>query len=202
MTVIQKKISWANIGHFHAKNYVCGYCNKNVGPNTGYHGQSDTTHTIYICSYCTHPTYFYFDAENGEEFQIPSPVFGEDVNHLPEKVESLYSEARRCMTISAYTSAVMLCRILLMHISVEKGANENMNFQQYVDWLDNSGYVPPDGKHLLEYIRKRGNDANHKIHIMHHQDAQNLIIFIGLFMKFVYEYPSLIPQNEVIEQNL
>ena len=127
---------------------------------------------------------------------MPEPMVGENVKHLPTDIEELYNEARRCIAVSAYTSAVMLCRILIMHIAVEEGADENLNFKPYVDWLDGNGYIPPGGKHLVEYIRERGNDANHEIHLMNHQDAHNLITFIGMLMKFVYEYPALAPQPE------
>ena len=100
------------------------------------------------------------------------------------------------MSVSAHTSAVMLCRILLMHIAVEKGANGNMKFQQYVDWLDKNGYIPPDGKGWVDYIRDKGNDANHEIKLMNNQDAQKLITFAAMLMKIVYEYPSMVPQPE------
>ena len=81
-----------------------------------------------------------------------------------------------------------------MHIAVEKGASKDkdMNFQKYIDWLEESGYIPPHGKDLLNYIRGKGNDANHKIQLMKRDDAENLIAFIGLFMKFVYELPSIV----------
>ena len=188
---------WANLQGISSKDYVCGHCNRIVTSAAGYHG-SDRRKRIYICPKheCNLPTFFFLDPDNAEELQIPAPLFGENVKSLPDDIEELYNEARRCMAVSAYTSAVMLCRILIMHIAVEEGADENLKFQQYVDWLEGSGYIPPGGKSLVEYIRKRGNDANHEIHLMKHRDAQNLITFIGMLMKFVYEYPSLIPQPE------
>lgn len=192
-----ENINWVGATQIHAKDYVCGYCNRHVGPNTGYQSRDDYRYVIYICSYCNQPTYFYFNSDIEEEFQIPSPVYGEDVKNLPNKVKSLYNEARQCMAVSAYTSAVMLCRILLMHIAVEKGASEeNMSFKAYIDWLEKSGYIPPHGKDLLEYIRKKGNYANHEIRLMRRDDAVKLIAFIGLFMKFVYELPSIVSEQE------
>ena len=171
---------WANLKEMHSKDYVCGYCNLNVSSNVGYfHG--GLRDFIYICpkSECDLPTFFLLDQENGEELQIPAPPFGENVKNLPDDIEKLYDEARRCLAVSAYTSAVMLCRILLMHIAVEEGAKENLNFRKYVDWLEGNGYIPPGGNPLVEYVRDRGNDANHEIHLMKHQDAHNLITFVG-----------------------
>ena len=198
-------IKWANVTGINPKGYVCGHCNFHVASNAGYFYSGNDgakIRHIYICPKCDHPTYFVIDPELAEEeFQIPSPLFGENVKNLPDDIEELYNEARRCLAVSAYTSAVMLCRILLMHIAVEKGAKEKLTFQEYVDWLEENGYIPRRGKPLVEHVRDRGNKANHKIHLMKHQDAHNLIIFVGMLMKFVYEYPSLIPQPASDSQN-
>jgi len=42
-----------------------------------------------------------------------------------------------------------------MHIAVDTGAKEGESFKQYVDYLDNNHYVPPDGKAWVDYIRTR-----------------------------------------------
>ena len=100
------------------------------------------------------------------------------------------------MSVSAYSSTVMLCRKLLMHIAVEKGAKGKLSFSDYVNWLDENNYIPPDGKGWVDYIRKKGNETNHVIQIMEKDDAEKLITFIGMLMKIIYEYPSMIPQPE------
>ena len=90
-----------------------------------------------------------------------------------------------------YTSAVMLCRKLLMHIAVDKGADTEKRFLDYVNWLDEENYIPPNGKDWVDFIRKKGNDINHKIQIMKKADAEKLIVFVGMLMKFAYEFSSL-----------
>jgi hypothetical protein len=48
---------------------------------------------------------------------------------------------------------------MLMHIAVEKSAKEGLSFFEYVNFLSNEGYVPPNGKHWVDHIRKKGNDT-------------------------------------------
>lgn len=53
---------------------------------------------------------------------------GHDLSGLPDDVHDLYDEARLCTSTGAYTSAVLTCRKILMHVAVEKGASEGENF--------------------------------------------------------------------------
>jgi hypothetical protein len=94
------------------------------------------------------------------------------------------------MTVNSFTSAVLTCRKLLMHIAVEKGAPTGQNFLEYVEYLSQKGYVPPDGKGWVDYIRKKGNEANHEIKIMSPTDAEDLITFSEMLLKFIYEFPA------------
>ena len=90
----------------------------------------------------------------------------------------------------------MVCRKLLMHIAVEEGADEDKSFKYYVDWLEESHYIPPNGKDVVEYIREKGNEANHEIVPMEKEDAEALIGFLELFMRFIYEVPKLSPKTQ------
>ncbi len=183
-------MSWENLKYFLPKKYKCAYCHTLVASVIGYLGTSirgrHVHHKhIYICPHCDHPTYFY------QNQQTPFTNFGEPVKSLPDKVEKLYNEARKCTGCSSYTAAVMVCRKLLMHIVVEKGGDENKEFTYYVDWLQDNGYIPPDGKSWLDRVRTKGNEANHEIMLMAKKDAEELITFLAMLMKFIYEFPSL-----------
>jgi hypothetical protein len=94
------------------------------------------------------------------------------------------------MKVNSFTSAVLTCRKLLMHIAVEKGADKGKSFLEYVDYLSQKGYVPPDGKGWVDHIRTKGNEANHEIKIMSPADAGDLISFAEMLLKFVYEFPA------------
>ena len=90
----------------------------------------------------------------------------------------------------------MLCRKLLMNIAVQKGAEKNLTFAAYVNFLEAKGYVPPDGKEWVEVIRKKGNEANHEIELMSGTDARNLIRFSEMLLRFIYEMPALIEHDD------
>ncbi len=81
-----------------------------------------------------------------------------------------------------------------MHIAVEKGAAAGDSFFKYVEYLSEKNYVPPDGKHWVDHIRRIGNEVNHEIKISSQEDAQQLIGFVEMLLKFVYEFPNRIPQ--------
>jgi len=124
--------------------------------------------------------------------QLPSPPFGESVPHINDaNIESIYEEARLCTSHQAFTSAVMLCRKLLMNIAVKHGAPENQSFQSYVEYLDENGFVPPNGKKWVDAIRQKGNEANHEISLMTARDAHNIVRFSEMLLRFVYEMPNM-----------
>jgi hypothetical protein len=144
-------------------------------------------HQIAICPQCNQPTYF-----KRHQQTVPLPAFGDRVPHINnELIESVYEEARRCTAIGAHTAAVMLCRKILMHVAVEKGADENLKFVQYVNYLAAKGYVPPDGKGWVDAIRDKGDDANHEIQIMSPDDARLIVRFTEMLVRFVYEMAHL-----------
>jgi hypothetical protein len=122
--------------------------------------------------------------------RIPEQLVGNEVKHLPKEVENVYNEARRCVTVNAFTGSVMLCRKLLMNIAVNKGAAPNQNFATYVDYLCDKGFVSGDNKIWAQLVRGKGNEANHEITMMTSTDAEELIEFLELVLKSVYEFPE------------
>ena len=116
-----------------------------------------------------------------------------DVTNIPDEIARLYKEARACTGVNSFTAAVLTCRKLIMHIAVDKGAEEGKRFIEYVNYLNNAGYVPPDGKDWVDHIRSKGNEANHEIVIMSKDDALDHIAFIEMLLKFFYRFPSRIP---------
>jgi len=182
---------WSNIGTILARQFKCGYCDKEVASDKGYKNETrGGGWTIYICPSCSKPVYF----EN--EDQHPSSKKGNRVEKLPTEIESLYNEARTSTTINANTAAVLLCRKLLMHIAVEKGAKTGESFLFYVDYLAEAGYVPPDGKGWVDHIREKGNEANHEIVLMKSEDAEDLLTFSEMLLKFIYEFPSKVKKSQ------
>ena len=115
---------------------------------------------------------------------------------IDDHVEGLYDEARRSFSVGAYTGAVMLCRKVLMNVSVQKGASEGLRFVQYVEWLVGQHYVPKGSERWVEYIKNRGNDANHEIVPMTESDASGVLGFTEQLLRNMFELPNLVPAAE------
>lgn len=175
--------------------FTCGYCATDVASKEGYYATPDgrqaydiATATIRICPNCNCPSVF---SANGQRFPPASP--GATIENVPDDLYELYNEARRSTGASAFTAAVLACRKLLMHIAVQEGAKEGKSFASYVEHLAGKGFVPPYGKVWVDYIRTRGNEANHEIQLMKEEDAIALITFSEMLLRFIYEFPNKVP---------
>lgn len=174
--------------------WTCWHCGKQSGTGTGYRAQGDdeaALHSIYICSYCGYPV-FKIPGKGGRVTFRPSPPMGEPIKHVPSEVSELYEEARRCFSVGAPTAAVMLFRKILMHVAVDRGADNGMKFVEYVDHLDKTGEIPKGSKDWIEPIRKLGNFANHELPKIAPGDAEKMLKFTEMLLKLIYEYPESI----------
>jgi hypothetical protein len=124
---------------------------------------------------------------------FPDIAFGTFVPHFPENLEQPYEEARASASANAPTAAVLVCRKLLMNIAVSEGAPEGKKFNEYVEHLSGKGFVPPNGKQWVDYIRKRGSEAKQEIELMTEADSEALIIFVEMLLRFIYEFPDVVP---------
>jgi uncharacterized protein DUF4145 len=179
---------WTNPQGWTAAQYKCGWCDKSVAADKGYQSNFPQL-SLRICPLCSRPTFL----ENQQ--QTPGIAYGSPVKELPADIEKIYEEARECCSHEAYTGAVLLLRKLLMNIAVSKGAAQGEPFVAYVQFLSDKGYVPPDGKGWVDHIRKKGNEANHEITLMNKTDAEELIVFSEMLLKFIYEFPKRVPQT-------
>jgi len=191
---IPSQLKWIDSRELSPRTFLCGYCSAKVGSANGYEfcdikeANPRAMASIYICPNCLAPTYL---DTNG--LMHPGAPLGEPVEGVPVQASSLYEEARRCAGVGANTAAVMLCRKLLMHIAVGVGAPENRRFVEYVDYLVDKAYVPASAKQWVDYIRNKGNEANHEIVLMTPDEAKHLLQFCAMLLKLIYEFPSKLP---------
>lgn len=179
---------WQGVGNFAARKFRCGYCGFNVANDRGYHHGQHGAYRIYICPNCDKPTFF-----AGTD-QVPGVVPGNEVAHVPQELTVLYQEARNCCGVRAFTASVLASRKMLMNIAVKQGAKEGLKFIEYVDFLAANGFIPPNGKGWVDHIRKKGNEATHEIALMGQAEADELIAFTEMLLKFIYEFPARVPQ--------
>jgi hypothetical protein len=185
---------WNEVKALGPRQWTCGHCGTHTSSREGYRTLSSGEGEIRMCSSCNRPTAFLRDE------QIPGAPFGEDVKHLPKDLEALYEEARRCMTIQAYSAAILLCRKILMHVAVSKGAKEGETFVEYVGFLFDRHFVPPDGKEWVDKIRTKGNEATHEIKLMDKDDAEDLLTFTGTLLRVTHEFPARAKKRTEEEQ--
>ncbi|MFH1010766.1 MAG: DUF4145 domain-containing protein [bacterium] len=189
---------WQDAKAIPCRRFKCGFCGMIVASEKGFVRAEQlptneiTTDEIYICSNCDRPTFF-----DQRRNQYPGYPFGNYVQHISSKeVKALYQEARYCTSVYAYTCAVLACRKLLMNIAVDKGAPAGKKFVEYVEYLSDQNYVPPDGKGWVDRIRTTGNEATHEIALMKKEDAEDLITFVEMLLKFVYEFPAKVKPSK------
>jgi len=189
-----KPFNWENCLTLPSRSYTCGYCGNQLASEKGYVGRfpalPSLNQFIYLCHHCQKPTFF-----DSSEVQTPGASYGNSVKDIPKDVEALYNESRNCTSCNAYTASVLCCRKLLMNIAVSKGAAEGLKFIEYIEFMANKNFIPPDGKDWVDHIRKKGNEATHEITIMKKEEAEELIDFIEMLLKFIYEFPASIKRR-------
>jgi hypothetical protein len=146
---------------------------------------------IRICPHCSGPTFVNIPFEE----QVPGVPYGNAVKHLPDDIGQLYEEARSCMAGAAPTAAALCCRKILMHVAVERKAQEGKSFQHYVDYMDANHYIPAGAKAWVDQIRTKGNEANHEIKISTRKEGEEIVDFTEMLLKVIYDYPSRVPST-------
>lgn len=171
------------------RDYRCGYCGREVSASFGYEYGSERDPVIALCPRCASPTLI-----EGDKRQIPGEIPGSHVQYLPSDVELLYLESRLAVMAGAYTGSVMICRKILAHIAVQKGAEPGKSFLYALNYLIEERYMPPSLRSWLEYVRRRANEPHHEISIMHRADAMAMIGLLEALLRVVYELPNQVPQ--------
>lgn len=180
---------WREASTLPSRRYVCGYCSGDITSNLGYKAlhsgnTSIVSAYIYLCHNCGGSSYF-----EGSK-QIPGAKLGSAIDHLPQNIAALHDEIRDATAAGANTAAVLAARKLLMHIAVECGADEGKKFVEYVDYLVDNHYAPPNSKVWVDKIRAVGNEANHEIKVMGTDEASSILRFIEMLLRFNYEFPQ------------
>ena len=121
----------------------------------------------------------------------PGIPFGPKIEGLPNEVDEAYKETRRCMSVNAFTACELLCRKILMHVAVDKGAKEGESFVTYLSYLENQGYITPPMKGWVDLIRQHGNQATHKIAPPDPERAESTLMFTAELLRLTYEMDYL-----------
>jgi hypothetical protein len=61
-----------------------------------------------------------------------------------------------------------------------------------VAYLVDNHYVTPKARGWVDAIRTRGNEATHELPAMSQQDARELLTFVEMLLKTIYEFPAVV----------
>ncbi len=178
--------------------YKCGYCNhENSGRVVGYYPSNSAEKTKWLlCVNCGQGSVL-----TPRGILYPSSKFGSNVEGLPKIVERVYDEARNCYSIGAYTSCELICRKILMNVSVEKGAEENKTFVHYLDFLKDKGYITNAMKDWVAIIRKNGGQSTHHIEEPEKDRAESTLTLTEQLLKIIYEVIAKAEKYTKTEEN-
>jgi hypothetical protein len=183
--------AWKNLsdnGGFH--NWTCGYCGRDVGGRSGYTNGNGPGGAIFICPACGLPSLVLTSKGT-----FPSARPGRAIAALPKPIENAYEEARDCMGAKAFTASAMLCRVLLLHVVVDKGNKDagKLSFQACVKWLVSEGWVGAKDLEWVDKIRVFGNEANHELKQISEEEATQALEYVQHLLRAIYEYRASPP---------
>ena len=169
--------------------YTCGHCNTQVSGAVvssysclkGEKGGPRKYIKWLLCTNCVEGS-----VQTSEQL-FPGAPFGPLLEGLPNDVQEAYTEAKRCMEVNAFTAAELICRKILMHVAVEKGAKEGGSFAAYLTHLEKSGYVTPPMKGWVDLIRKHGNKATHKLASPSQERSESTVMLTAELLRLIYE---------------
>ena len=172
------------VHHDHGEiGYTCGYCNIAVAGLVVAHypniGRPDTVWVL--CPSCDRGSVIVRGTV------CPQPLMGSPVDGLPPGLCEIYDEAKKSFSTGSYTACELLCRKILMHVAVNKGADENQKFVQYVDYLEQQHYITHHNKKWADLVRENGNHAAHEIAPPSKERAESTLEFTAYLLKTVYE---------------
>ena len=111
------------------------------------------------CPHCGEPNIRMSDGR-----MYPPSIGVSLVNGLPPDVENAWRDARTDHATAAYTASEMMCRKILMHLAVNVAKSPaGLPFVQYVQDLEDKGYILPGLRTRVDAIRDRGNAANREL---------------------------------------
>ena len=117
----------------------------------------------------------------------PMPFLGDDIQGLEDPIKGAYEEARKSLSSQSNTACVLICRKILMHVAVDKGAPQRKQFADYVEYLVEQGHITPTMRAWVDKIRDLGNVATHEIPSPDDETTNVALTFTTLLLKNVYE---------------
>ena len=165
--------------------YTCGHCGTSVCGLVICDYAEERIKWL-LCPECCGPSVL---TAGGDMY--PGALGGPNIQGLRAEVDAAYGEARRCMSVNSFIACELVCRKILMHAAVDKGAKEGDTFAHYIDHLEKKGYITPPMEKWVQLIRRHGNQATHSIEPPDKERAEETLMFTAQLLRLVYEMEHL-----------
>jgi len=144
------------------------------------------------CNNCHKPVLVF----NKAELVFPNPMPSETSDLIPEHIRSNLVEAKKCHSVSAWRSTVVMCRRAIQIACLDKGANPNNNLVAQINELKSNGVITQDLHDWATVVRWVGNDGAHPGGSEPDQeDALSMIDLTEQFLHVLYVAPAKAAQH-------
>lgn len=178
----------------------CPYCHERTSLNIRAQHTIDSAHLQYQIGECngcngcvlvlrpSDPYRTTSDKPISIIYPHPLPVSVSDI--VPENIRIDMSEAKLCLSISAFRGAATLARRTLQVICMEKGAKKEKLADQ-IDELSEKNIITDEIKKWAHEIRYVGNDAAHPNDaLVTKEDAEEILELLDSLCDVLYIAPS------------
>lgn len=172
---------------------TCGHCGVGVAATIIHQAQPLINGQARSVQWLQCPSCHDASVKTASRAVYPVAPAGRTVQHLPEDVGRAWQEARTAHAVAAYTASEMMCRKILMHISVDKaGSSPGGSFLEYVNDLESAGFITAGLKPVVDQVRQRGNIANHELPSSEEQDSLLTLTITEHLLEGMYELPGMV----------
>ena len=174
------------------RNFECGHCGRSTNGRTLCTLTDDENNERVawcVCS-CEKQLPTAIVISPGGVIQFPEFCEFHPGENWPDDLTQLFDEATKSFSASAYTSATMVCRKILMVCACHEGADEGLQFVKYVDYIVSTVLPLPKAKGSIDAIRKIGNDANHSAAFVTREEAKRALSIVNYLLNSVYSLPD------------
>jgi hypothetical protein len=174
----------------------CTACDRKIDANVlakyGYHDRAEgpPIHLTFLqCPRCEHALLVREEEywENG--FTQPETVYPAKTNgsnpELPDRLQAVLQEIRRCYHAKAYTATALLCRRAIETLCIDRGVKEK-NLAVSLDKLREKNLIDGALFDWADGLRLAGNKAAHDVESdTSGQDARDLMEFTEALLEYV-----------------
>lgn len=181
-------------GHTAVANHVvdCWSCGVQTTLLTALHGiRTDGTTIMFgICACPKQEPMLVTRNLAGTSLQAPPGQPMKPGDRWPAEMARLFTESAAAFGAGAFTASAMASRKILMACACREGAKEGGTFKGYVEYITTSVLPFPRAAAAISKIKDIGNDANHDLEFVTHDDAKTALGIVTYLLNTIYSFPT------------